>query len=298
MTIYNDTLELNNAGLVNTAVTIGKFDGIHKGHQLLIKRIVSLKEEGLDPVVCMIDMNKKSIISAEDREEILMKMGVSSVVNLKFTEEFAKQTPEEFIDSFLIKNLGAKKIVVGNDFRFGHNREGNVNTLKKFEEKYDYSCEFYEKIEYGREVISSTAVRDAIYEGNMKKVKSFLGRNYQVRGRIIHGNHLGNTIGFPTINILFPEDMVAPRYGVYASMIILKGKTFSGVTNIGRKPTIGEYPEALETYIFDMNEDVYGEEAVIIPQEFIREEKKFDSVESLRKQLQDDIKKVKACNFC
>lgn len=297
MNITYDIDEINSDGQLRSAVTIGKFDGIHKGHQLLIKKAVGLKKEGLTSVVCIIDMQRPGILSHDERIEILNRMKVDWLIILRFTDSFARQTPEEFISGFLKDKLGAEKIIVGNDFRFGHNREGNVNTLKQFEKKYGYSCEFYEKLEYDRKVISSTYVRDALGEGDMETVRNLLGRRFSIKGEIVHGNHLGRNLGFPTINIPFAHDKYVPRKGVYSSLIMIGDKVYRGITNIGNKPTIGDYPASSETFIFDFDDDVYGKQAEIYPIDFIRDEKKFTNITELTGQLAEDTEKVKACNF-
>ena len=293
MIIVNDIDELNTLDIGNSAVTIGKFDGLHRGHRLLINRICMLKEKGLSSVGCMIEMGKNGIISHEERDRVLESMGVDYLVIMRFTEEFAKMSPEEFIFKFLKDKLSAKEVVVGSDFRFGYKREGNVGTLKKFEDKYDYKCEFYDKLEYNGEVISSTIIRDALADGNILLVKAMLGRDYKIEGEIIHGQHMGTGIGFPTINLSFEKERIVPRCGVYASRIKIAGNEYKGISNIGRKPTAGEFDVNVETNIFDFDKDVYGENAEVIPEKFIRDEMKFGSFEELKNQIARDVESVK-----
>ena len=289
MTIINDIQDFDKYNIINAAVTVGKFDGFHRGHMLLINRILELKKDGYTAVVCMISQNRPGILDSSEKTAFLESIGIDCMVNLKFTDEFARQTPEQFVSAFLRDRLDAAKIVVGNDFRFGYKRMGDIVTLKGFERKYGYTSTFFEKLKDGDTVISSTEIRNALSEGDMAKAADMLGRPYSVSGTIVHGKHLGSTIGFPTINILPAADKLVPRYGVYISQVKIGSKQYKGITNIGEKPTVGGAPVSAETYIFDFNEDVYGKKAEVVPIRFLREEKRFGSVEMLREQLEKDM---------
>ena len=289
LNMADDNFFVLDSKINKAAVTVGKFDGIHRGHRLLLDRILELKDEGYTAVVCMINMNKPGILGSEERVKYLKSLGIDHVISLEFTEKFASQTPEEFIRDFLKKGLDASKVVIGRDFRFGHNREGDINALKEIGSKYGIDCEFFAKLTIDGKVVSSTLIRNALERGDMEEVEKLLGRPYKLSGEVVHGKHLGSTIGFPTINV-FPEgDKLLPKYGVYASRIKIAGKEYRGITNIGVKPTVDGQTATSETYIFDFDRDIYGEKVTVIPERFIREEKKFSSVEELKEQIKNDI---------
>ena len=289
MIVIDDINEIKNYKIVQSAVTIGKFDGVHRGHMLLLNRILELKNEGYTAVVCMINQGKPGVLSFREKAEYLESLGVDYLINFRFTDEFAKQTPEQFISSFLMDKLDAAKVVVGNDFHFGYKRSGDTTTLKSFEKKYGYTCDFYEKLKEGSTVISSTEIRQSLGFGDMASAKVMLGRPYSICGTVVHGKHLGSTIGFPTINILPEEDKLVPKYGVYTSKVLVGSEEYRGITNIGEKPTVGGFPVSAETYIFDFDRDIYGEQVTVIPERFIREERRFASIDELKAQLDRDI---------
>jgi riboflavin kinase/FMN adenylyltransferase len=284
---------INNLNIKKSAVTVGKFDGIHRGHELLINRIRELKNEGYTSVVCMINMNKPGILGSDERISYLKSLGIDHIVMLEFTEEFAKQSPESFIRDFLKEKLNAAKVVVGRDFRFGHNREGDITVLKGIGGKYGIDCEFYAKLTVDGKVVSSTEIRAALERGDMEEVEKLLGRPYKLTGEVVHGRHLGSTIGFPTINVLPEASKLLPKFGVYASRVDVKGREYRGITNIGIKPTVGGETASAETYIFDFDEDIYGETVTVVPERFIREEKRFPGVEELKKQIENDMKECR-----
>ena len=293
MIVIEDVSELKNHNIVKSAVTIGKFDGVHRGHMLLINRILELKSDGYTAVVCMIEQSKPGIQSGIEKARYLEELGVDYLVKFRFTDEFARQSPEQFISGFLRDELDAAKIVVGKDFHFGYKRAGDTTTLKSFEKKYGYTCEFYEKLKEGDAVISSTEIRNALSMGNMSAAEIMLGRPYTLCGEVVHGRHLGSKLGFPTINILPTEDKLVPKYGVYSSRVFVSGAEFRAITNIGIKPTVGGENVSSETYIFDFDSDIYGETVTVIPEAYLREEKKFNSVDELKKQIDIDISAVK-----
>ena len=293
MIIIDDINDIKNYKIIQSAVTIGKFDGLHRGHMLLVNRTLELKQEGYTAVVCMINQGKPGVLSFKEKAEYLEALGVDFLINFRFTDEFAKQTPEQFISSFLMDKLDAARVVVGNDFHFGYKRSGDTATLKSFEKKYGYTCDFYEKLKEGETVISSTEIRHALTLGDMETAKVMLGRPYTISGTVVHGKHLGSTIGFPTVNVLPEEDKLVPKYGVYTSKVLVGEDEYRGITNIGEKPTVGGCPVSAETYIFDFDKDVYGETVTVIPERFLREERRFSSVDELKEQLEKDIRNAR-----
>ena len=200
--------------------------------------------------------------------------------------------PEEFV-SMIVSRLNVKCIVVGDDFRFGHNRAGDHELLLKLAPKHGYELIVVDKLKDNGRDISSTYIREEVARGNIKKANSLLGYPYFIMGRVVHGKQLGRTIGIPTINMLPEAEKILPPFGVYASKVNVSDKWYLGITNIGRKPTIeGENPVGVETYIIDFSQDVYDYVVTIELYDFLRPEKKFDSIEELKEQISGDIVKV------
>lgn len=291
--------------LKNTAVTLGKFDGLHLGHQQLIQRAVSYKKQGLTPVMFSFLLHPGNLFSDKEfeliytEEEKLVKLnrcGIDVLVSYPFTKETRSMSPEQFIKEILVDKLDAKIIIVGNDFRFGFQRSGDVTLLKQFEKTYGFEVISCEKLKWKNEVISSSSIRSALKAGNLEAANAMLGQPYSIRGEVTHGRKLGRTIGMPTTNLIPQSTKLLPPCGVYATRTLIDGVYHQGVTNIGYKPTVGE--EAfigVETYIFDFNRDLYGELLEVELLYYIRPELKFGSVEELVTKMQEDI--VTARNY-
>lgn len=286
--------------LQNTSVTFGKFDGIHIGHQELIRRVSA--DQTLNSVLFTFDLNpinlfsKKEIKLLDTNEERLFHLSQYSLdyaIDYEFTPEVANMRAEDFIGEVILNKLGAKKIVVGTDFRFGKNREGDVSLLEKKSKECGYELVVVPKIERYGEEVSSTRIRKALKEGNLDLVNELLGRPFSVMGEIIHGRKLGHTVGMPTINQKPSDTKLLPPFGVYATETVLRGKVYKGITNVGTKPTIGENFVGVETWLFDFEKEVYGETARVYLLEMIRPERKFASLEELKKQVKFDVERAK-----
>lgn len=285
--------------LNNSAVTLGKFDGLHKGHQKLINKVVELNEAGYHSVMftfmyhpCSIfAKNEINLIYTEKEKRLkLSESGLDYMISYPLTKETASMKPEDFIKDILIDKIGAKVIVVGSDFHFGHNRAGDVTLLKELSKKYDYELIVFEKIENNHEIIGSTLIREEILKGNIQLANELLGRPFSIIGEVIHGRKLGRTIGVPTTNLIPEEEKLLPPNGVYASKTILEGKEYEGVTNIGFKPTVGADPmRGVETYLFDFDRDIYGKIVEVQLFEMERGEEKYSSIDELKEQMQKDI---------
>lgn len=282
----------------NTAIALGKFDGIHIGHQLLIE---GLKEEqtkgkhtlvfsfGNQPNAILNGEEGKRIYTTEEKVQYFNHFSIDVLLEYPFTKEFASLLPEDFIRDCLVKHLDVQSIYVGQDFRFGQNRSGNVALLKKLGEKYGFQVHSVQKKKLKNRIVSSTAIRQYLKE-DFSLANDMLGNPYFVYGPVIHGNHLGNTIGFPTINQELSENKILPEKGVYISRIWIGQEAFYGISNLGVKPTIkGVHKTGLETYILDFSGDLYGQKIKTELLSFIRKEKKFDSIEALKDQIQKDI---------
>ena len=289
-----------------SAVCLGKFDGIHKGHRLLIEEIQKYKKQKLQAVVFTFALHPYTLFSrgeaklidtTEEKIEKLERLGVDVLVSYPFTKETAAMKPEDFIKEVLVKKLGAKVIVVGKDFHFGYQRKGNITLLRKYAKECGYKVVSLEKIQEDNHVISSTRIRNEIKAGNMEKVTSLLGEPYSIIGEVVHGKQLGRTIGMPTINQEVAEAKIIPPKGVYVSKVYLPEGEYKGITNIGNKPTVsGEQQLGVETHILGYEGDLYGKTVKVSLYEFVRSEQKFSSLEELKTQMHRDMEYAKSYN--
>lgn len=289
MKYVNDTVEFYSEH--PSVITLGKFDGLHRGHQKLIREVVRLqKEEQLYGIVFTIAPNdQKVLLTAEEKQKLLEAQGVDCMIRCPFVPQILSMEPEDFVAEILVKNLKARYIVVGTDFRFGHQRTGDVVLLQKLQKKYGYTLIVLEKECCDGQVISSTRIRKALTEGKMELVHQLLGCAYPITGQILHGKALGRRIGMPTINQIPDPLKLLPPAGVYFSDVICQNRKYCGVTNIGYKPTVDGSFLGVETYLYGVNEDLYGAEASVHIRSFRRAEMKFASIEELKKQMEQDI---------
>ncbi|WP_343209011.1 bifunctional riboflavin kinase/FAD synthetase [Anaerolentibacter hominis] len=278
--------------LHNSAISLGKFDGIHIGHQKLMHEICK-EQNGLNPAVFTFDLRDikiNPIYTEEERIQKFKRLGIRTVVSYPFNEAVMKLEPREFIRNVLVGRMDAKKIVVGEDFHFGHNRKGDTALLRQCAGEFGFELISMKKLSYDGTVVSSTRIREELQNGRIDLVNEMLGEPYYIYGTVVHGRHIGKKIfHMPTINLLIPEHKLLPPFGVYASLTRIEGKTYEGVTNLGRKPTVeGENPVGAETYLFDTEEDLYGKQASVSLLSFQRKERRFPSLEALKEQIQRD----------
>ena len=262
----------------DSVVTLGKFDGVHRGHRKLISRVLEIAEvQGLEPAVFTFDVSPQAAL------------GIRLLVECHFSA-LRDMEAEAFVQSVLAGKMRARHFVVGPDFRFGKGRRGTPEFLKDMGKSLGFQVDILEKeMDRGREIASSY-IREELLEGRIEKVNELLGYPYFITGEVIHGRHLGHKLGFPTINQVPPEEKILPPRGVYASRIHVEGAVYRGVSNLGCKPTVhGEY-EGLETYLFQCDRDLYGKTAKVELLRFLRPERKFPSVEDLKEQLKCDVK--------
>ena len=281
-----------------SAVSLGKFDGLHRGHQKLLQHILEQKKNGLEatiftfasnPTRMLSGLSAQNILTNEERREMLAKAGVDNLLECPFVPEIAHMEPERFIEDVLVGQLKMKFAAVGTDFHFGYQRRGDHAMLQKLAPKYGYTVEVVEKEQsHGRD-ISSTYVKEALEAGNMELVNDLLGYRYFISGEVLHGRRIGRTLGMPTTNLVPSTKKLLPPNGVYLSRTRIGEQAYYGVTNIGYKPTIGETFRGVETYLFDFDGDLYGENIDVELWKFKRPEMKFDSVEHLKNQMQADI---------
>ena len=282
----------------DTVISLGKFDGIHRGHELLMERLAEKKREGLKAAIFTFDIpprrnvqhvEAKVLTTNDEKMHIFEEMGIDYLIECPFTEEVMHMEPEDFI-RMLVEQLHVKCIVAGEDFRFGHNRRGDYRMLQEYAGKLGYEALILKKMKEDARDISSTFVREEIAAGNIEKANHLLGYRYFVKGMVKHGNQIGRTIGIPTINLIPPEEKLLPPFGVYVSEVVIGEERYQGVTNVGCKPTIeGNNPVGVETYLLDFHENVYDR---IVTVEFIskiRAEHKFENIEALKEQMENDI---------
>lgn len=289
-----------------TAVAIGKFDGIHVGHRELLSRILEKKNDGLKATVFTFDPSPEEffvghpvpqLFTREEKLRAFQELGVDVLVMFPLNEKTAATDPEEFVRKILVDGLNASYIAAGSDVSFGDKGKGDSKLLERLANELSYELCIIDKVKIDGEEVSSTRVRNAVADGDMNLTKRLLGSEYSVSGIVEHGNHLGHTIGVPTVNILPPKMKLLPPYGVYSSTVKIGEKEFKGMTNIGRKPTVSEKEKVgVETYIYDFDCDVYGEFIEVVLHSFVRPEIKFESMEQLKLQIQQDLKNA-ARNF-
>lgn len=288
----------------NTALTIGKFDGVHFGHRILLDKVLAAKNQGCVPTVFSFDMlpaiflrhqEVPLILTETEKEQILTQLGIERYVLFPFDEKTASMEPEQFVKEILVDTMKVKQLFVGTDFRFGRDRKGDGKLLEKLSAQYGFSFEAVKKHRYQGAEVSSSRIRDCICKGQMEEANEMLGMPYQISGEIVHGKSLGHTIGVPTINQNVPDGKIVPRYGVYCARVTIDGNSYHGIANIGCKPTVQQ--EALcgvETHLFDCAGNLYGKTAKTELLSFVRPEQKFASLEELKRQLLQDIQIGKA----
>ncbi len=279
--------------LSGSAVTLGKFDGVHRGHEKLVEKILKQKENGAKAVLFAFLTSSQMILTCEEREDFLKRMGVDILLECPLNDRIRHMKAETFVKEILVGDLHAVYVAVGEDFRFGYERKGTPELLAELGKKYGFSVEILPKEMQGDRKISSTYVREELKKGRMEKTASLLGRNFSVKGIVEHGRGIGHKVLFPTVNLIPPPDKLMPPKGVYVSRSRFGERIFPGITNVGYKPTVGEKFLGVETYLFDCDEDLYGQECVVEFLKFQRPEQKFPSFEALRCQMQKDVEKGK-----
>ncbi len=281
-----------------TAVAIGKFDGVHLGHQALIHRIIEQKDRGLLATVFTFDTSASAFFGGEEKElttraekrESFRQMGVDVLIEFPLNQTTAATEPEEFVHRYVANQMQAAYICAGPDLSFGKRGAGNYALLAHYAEAYDYQVELIDKVLLDGEAVSSTRVRDAVRRGEMETVSRMLGTPYSVTGRVEHGKKLGRRIGMPTANLLPEHDKLLPPSGVYYSRVITEDREYKGISNVGCKPTVSdENVMGVETYLYGFTGTIYGKTISVQLLSFRRPEQRFDSVESLKAQLAQDI---------
>ena len=283
-----------------TIVTLGTFDGVHKGHKSILEKLKnSSKETGCESVVLTFFPHPRMVLQQADGLKLLNTMdekayllelfGIDNLIIHPFSKEFSRLTAEEFVKDVLVDRLNTKKIIIGHDHRFGRNRTADINDLIQFGEQYGFEVEQITALEVEEVSVSSTKIRNALTEGLISKANRYLGYPYFITGKVVTGKQLGRTIGFPTANIRLTEDYkLVPAHGVYTVSASINGKTALGMMNIGTRPTVDGTTETIEVHFFDFNADIYNAQLRISLHHRLRFEQKFASVDELKQQLARD----------
>ncbi len=295
---------LDNFDARSPVVTIGTFDGLHKGHQVILERLKNLATKINGETVVFTFYPHPRVVTSpnedslrllttkDEKTELFRKYGIDHLIIYPFDKAFASLTYTEFVEDILVKKIGTKCLVVGYDHKFGKNREGGFEYLKKCAEKYNFSIEKMDALSTGEgENISSTKIRAALQEGNIKTANHYFGHEFTLHGTVVKGKQLGRKMGFPTANIESSDKhKIIPGYGVYAVKVEFDGKTFNGMLNIGTRPTFNKNADnrSIEVNIFDFSADIYGKKLTLCFVDKIRDEKKFPGIESLVEQLKKD----------
>jgi riboflavin kinase/FMN adenylyltransferase len=297
---------LEETSLQDSWLTIGVFDGVHRGHKEILAKLTAGAHQNGAPAVVLtfwphpaVVLGKrydlKTLTTPEERAELLGAQGVDAVVTHPFTPDFAKLSALDFM-RLTSRRLGLRSLWIGYDFALGHNREGNLERLTEVGEKLGYGVQAIGPVKNGEDVLSSSLIRQRIREGNVSRAAENLGRFYALSGPVVHGDGRGRKINIPTANIDYPMDKVIPANGVYATWIWVDGQRFPAATNIGINPTFTPDKQTanVEAHILDFDRDLYGQDVKLEFVQFLRPEMKFESVEALLKKIEEDVGQTRA----
>ncbi len=300
MKVYHDIKDFRK--IPNAIVTIGTFDGVHLGHQAVFKQMVDkARQIGGETVVITFfphprivispnDNRLRLITSQEDKIEHLRRSNIDNLIIINFTKEFSHTSSEDFIKDYVVRYIQPAILVIGYDHHFGINRSGDFDTLSKLGMEFHFAVEKINEQDIEDITISSTKIRSALQQGDIKLANKLLGYSYSTSGIVTHGDSIGRTLGFPTANIsIKPEYQLIEKTGVYATIAKVDGKDYPSMTYIGRRPTISNgLPTSTETYIMDFDGDLYGKEIRVTFVDRVRDEMTFDNLERLKSQIQED----------
>lgn len=290
----------------NCVATIGKFDGVHLGHQLILDQLKQKADELEQPaLVILIEPHPEEFFAGpggkcparlstlKEKLELLDSFGVEYVFKLNFDRSMSELSAERYIEDILVNGLGIRAFIVGNDFRFGHQRKGDFEMLKSYGDNFGFEVIETMAYEYNGQRISSTYIREQLAEGKFELVEQLLGRPFSMKGEVVRGKQIGTDLGFPTCNIN-PHRLEIPIHGVYACEVRLADRYRPAAVNIGYRPTISEDGEALlEAHILDFDENLYGKTIEVIFRKKLRDEVKFDGLDALKQQISADVRQVR-----
>lgn len=290
------------------ALSIGMFDGVHFGHQSIINQLNTIaKDKNLESAILTFWPHPRIIFNPEDdlkllntieeKTYFLEKHGIQRSFLQEFDVDFRNLTGEEFVKKILVEKLNVKYLIIGHDHTFGKNKSGDFALLKKMAPELGFEVHQLEAVNFHEKNISSTQIRNALSAGNIKEANEMLGYVYSVSGKVIHGQKIGRTIGYPTANIEVESLKILPKKGAYIVEVFVKNQHLKGMLSVGTNPTVEGKNITVEVYILDFNEDIYGEEISVNFREFLHEEIKFESLEKLIERLDEDKKLTKEFIF-
>ncbi len=301
MNIFHDISDINKDE--NTFITLGTFDGIHLGHQKIIDRLISkTRSANGRSFLITFHPHPRNIISQNtdfkilstpaEKAAVLEKLGIMNLLVIQFTKEFSQQTAEDFFKNYIIDKIGIKEIIIGYDHHFGKGRGGDESTLKEMGGQYGFGVETVDAFRLKGEIVSSTKIRKALAEGDIKTASAYLDRSYEFSGLVIEGDKRGRELGFPTANIKIDnEHKLLPALGIYLVEFFVRGEKHYGLLSIGKRPTFYNSGKIVpEVYIYNYDEEIYGEEVKVTILERLRGEEKFSSADELVAQMQVDKK--------
>lgn len=304
MKVYRSLSEFQKGPQTSTqgaVATIGTFDGVHYGHRKILQAVIdSARSIDGESVVISFHPHPRLFLYPEDnplrllqtieeKVERLDVLGIDKLLLIPFDKNFSRLTSHQFIEDILVNTVGIRKIVIGYDHRFGKNRTGSIDDLRAAEDRYGFVVEEIPAQQVDNAKVSSTKIRNSLLEGNVSLANKYLGYQYPVSGTVIKGEQLGRTIGYPTANVQpFEKWKLIPGDGVYLASLEVDGKLFPGMCNIGKKPTVGDFPRGIEINLFDFDQDLYDREVTVRFVEWIRADQKFDSLEELIKAIDGD----------
>jgi riboflavin kinase/FMN adenylyltransferase len=287
---------LNKHSQTGLVLTIGNFDGVHLGHQKLLKRVKALSLEYGWSSVAVTFQDHTSVLLRNKRPPMLMSVeerciyfgffGIDACLLLEFSTELAQMTPERFLDKLV--NLGAKALVVGHDFTFGAGGTGDINFLQEYAEKKGIYVEVIPPVKYKEKIVCSSQIRGLLTEGKLAEANGMLNRPFSLSGKVEEGDGRGRDLGFPTANLSFPTYRLLPKFGVYLVRVLLGDEEYYGLANVGCKPTFNRGDPLVEVYIYNFAEVIYGDSIIIEFLKFLREERKFSSPDKLKEQMRKD----------
>ncbi len=279
-------------------LTIGKFDGVHRGHQAVLTNVIrKARQMGLPATVMVFEPQPEELFSPEhaparisvlrDKYQMLSALGVDRLLCVRFNREFANQSAESFVHDLLVERLGVKFLVVGDDFRFGKGRQGDFSMLQEVGKRDGFDVASTRSFRMHNCRISSTAIREALDAGQFELAEEMMGRPFAIRGKVVHGDKKGRTIGFPTANV-FLNRCNTPIHGVFAVRVGINQQMYNGVANVGSRPTVSGKRTLLEVHLFNFAGSLYGQPIVVYPVAKLRDEQKFDTFDELKEQIKQD----------
>lgn len=286
-----------------SVLTLGNFDGIHLGHQKIMKRVTEIASKiGGESVVYTFKPHPLEVLSpqkspllinsSQEKLRILEKLGIDVLIFANFTPSFSEKSPRSFVEDILCHQIRVKKILVGKNYTFGKGGKGDIAYLIQLGKEFNFGVEIIEPIKMGTTIISSTKIREFISNGDVKRAKNFLGREFSLQGKVITGKLRGRELGFPTANLAI-EKKIYPKEGIYAVRVFHENTPYSGVVNIGHNPTFGNEDLSIEVHILNFYKDIYDQELKIFFVDRLRDEKKFENPQELAMQIEKDVARAR-----